>query len=187
MIGFLEGKVMEKRGSQATILVGGVGYRVHLPLSLLDKLRENTPAKVFVHLAVRENALDLYGFDTAENRALFELLLTVSGIGPKTALSVLNTASTAQIEKAVVEQNPSYLTKVAGVGKKISEKIVLELKGKMVATSKDIGDGGEDSDVIEALVSLGYSQKQAREVVRDLPQNLKTASEQIKYALKRLT
>src|SRR3989344_5452484 len=169
MIGFLEGKILEKRGGQATVLVNGVGYRVFLPLAVLEKLSTGKTAKMFTYLSVRENALDLYGFADPAERSLFELLLTIPGIGPKTALSVLNTASLIQIEKAVVEQNASYLTKVAGVGKKISEKIVLELKGKIMATVQHEMSGDVEGDVVEALVSLGYSQKQARDAVRELP------------------
>ncbi len=186
MIGFLEGKVIEKRGGQATILVGGVGYRVSIPLSVLETLHDGKGVRLFTYLAVRENALDLYGFTNSSERGLFELLLTVSGIGPKTALSVLNTASPTQIEKAVVEQNASYLTKVAGVGKKISEKIVLELKGKMLASSRDESSADAETDVVEALVSLGYSQREAREAVRDLPKNISGTNEKIKSALKNL-
>jgi Holliday junction DNA helicase RuvA len=170
MIGFLEGKVLEKKGGQATILVNGVGYRVSLPFSVFEKLSEGSTAKLYTYLAVRENALDLYGFTESGDKALFELLLTVSGIGPKTALGVMNTASAMQIEKAVVEQNPSYLTKVVGVGKKVSEKIVMELKGKIMANSKENSLGDVDGDVVEALVSLGYSQ-----------------NEKIKFALKNLS
>lgn len=186
MIGYLEGKVLDKNSTQATVLVSGVGYRVSAPLSFLDQLKPGTEAKIFTYLAVRENALDLYGFENLDERTLFELLLTVSGIGPKTALSVLNTASKAQIEKAVVEQNAGYLTKVAGVGKKVSEKIVLELKGKISPSNHSGSVGDTDSDVVEALVSLGYSQKQAREAVRDIPDDTNNASEKIKFALKNL-
>ncbi len=187
MIGFLEGKILDKRGSQVTILVNGVGYRVFVPISLIDTLREESLVKVFTYLSVRENALDLYGFSSVSDRSIFELLLTVSGIGPKTALGVLNTASPAQIEKAVVEQNAGFLTKIGGVSKKISEKIVLELKGKMFVTSKENTGSSEDVDVIEALVSLGYSQKQARDAVRDLPENIKTTSEKVKFSLKNVS
>ena len=186
MIGFLEGKVIEKRASQALILVNGVGYKVSIPLSIIDSLKEGSTASLFTYLAVRENALDLYGFEKAEDRSLFELLLTVSGIGPKTALSVMNTASKTQIEKAIVEENPSYLTKVAGVGKKLAEKIVLELKGKIFASEHHEKAGDIESDVVDALISLGYSQKQARDAVRDMPKNITGASEKIKFALKNL-
>ncbi|MFZ3020468.1 MAG: Holliday junction branch migration protein RuvA [Minisyncoccia bacterium] len=186
MIGFIEGKIIEKRGGRVIISANGVGYLVSVPLFVADKLTDGSNTGLYTYLAVRENALDLYGFLEASDKALFELLLTVSGIGPKTALGVMNTASGTQIEKAVVEQNPSYLTKVAGVGKKISEKIVLELKGKMLATSKDNFLGDVDGDVVEALVSLGYSQKQARDAVRDLPKDVEGANDKIKFALKNL-
>ncbi len=186
MIGFLEGKVIEKRASQALILVNGVGYKVSVPLSVIDSIKEGSEARFYTYLAVRENALDLYGFEDSEERSLFELLLTVSGIGPKTALGVMNTASKSQIEKAIVEENPSYLTKVAGVGKKIAEKIVLELKGKMFATSGNEDVSDMQGDVVEALLALGYSQKQARDAMRDMPKDLDTANEKIKFALKNI-
>jgi len=186
MIGFIEGKIIEKKGSKVIVSANGVGYLISVPLSVADKLQNSSNTGLFTYLAVRENSLDLYGFLDASDKSLFELLLTVSGIGPKTALGVMNTASSSQIEKSVVEQNPSYLTKVAGVGKKISEKIVLELKGKMIANSKDNSLGDVDSDVVEALVSLGYSQKQARDAVRDLPNDVIGANEKIKFALKNL-
>jgi Holliday junction DNA helicase RuvA len=134
---------------------------------------------------VRETALDLFGFIDKETLELFELLITISGIGPKTALGILNVASPSMLRQAVAEQDTSYLTRVSGIGKKNADKIILELKDKLVVTESDIDLRGE-GDALEALVSLGYSERDARDALKKVSKDVSDTSERVKLALKQL-
>src|SRR3989338_10665102 len=134
MIGHLKGIVSAVRQGYAIISAGGVGYKVFATRELLLALKQDTEAVIWTHLAVRESILDLYGFSSEEELRLFELLLTVSGIGPKSALAILDIASVETLRSAVSAGNASYLTKVSGIGKKTAEKIVLELRDKVGAS-----------------------------------------------------
>jgi Holliday junction DNA helicase RuvA len=143
---------------------------------------------LWTHLAVRETSLDLFGFEEKELLDLFELLITISGIGPKTALGILNVASPSMLRQAVAKEDSSLLTRVSGIGKKNAEKIVLELRNKLVVAEddRDINFQAE-GDALEALVSLGYSERDAREALKQVPQDIEGASERVKAALKQLS
>ncbi|MBX4189591.1 Holliday junction branch migration protein RuvA [Candidatus Parcubacteria bacterium] len=132
--------------------------------------------------------MDLFGFLDKENLDLFELLIGISGIGPKTALGILNVATPSLLRQAVASDDTSYLTKVSGIGKKNAEKIVLELRDKLVVTSEDrqVNLRGE-SDVLAALLSLGYNERDAREVLKRIPKDLSGTSERVRAALKLLS
>lgn len=188
MIGTLSGTVRHKDLHTIIVDVGGVGYKVYSTAdSTLDAVT-GEPIFLWTYLAVRENALDLYGFLDKETLEVFELLICISGIGPKTALGILNVATPAMLRQAVATEDISYLTKVSGIGKKNAEKIVLELRDKLVTTSEDMvrGKAGE-GDVLEALISLGYSERDARDAVKRLPKDLEGTSARIKEALKNLS
>ena len=185
MIGFIEGKVKTTTQKYALIIVGGIGYKVSVPTELLSKLHPDMQCAVFTHLAVREDALDLYGFETENELSFFELLLSVSGIGPRSALGILNIANVSTLEQAIATGDTGYLTKVSGIGRKTAEKIVLELRDKMKGRSSNENsvDLRGESDAVLALQSLGYSQSEARDVLKDIPSEL-TTNERIKKALK---
>ena len=169
MIAELTGIVREKGEHYCILDVQGVGYLVFTTHQVLSTLAEDTSATLSTYLAVKENALDLYGFLTRSDKKLFELLLGVSGIGPKTALSVMNTAHAEHIERAVLEQNPGYLSKMTGVSKKIAEKIALELKGKLIPHEGVRHERRDhETDALEALVSLGYREREVREALSSL-------------------
>jgi len=188
MIGTLSGTVRHKDLHMIIVDVGGVGYKVYSTAdSTLDAVA-GEPIFLWTYLAVRENALDLYGFLDKETLEVFELLICISGIGPKTALGILNVATPAMLRQAVATEDISYLTKVSGIGKKNAEKIVLELRDKLITTSEDMvrGKAGE-GDVLEALISLGYSERDARDAVKRLPKDLEGTSARIKEALKNLS
>ena len=153
MIGHLEGTVLKVSDGSCILQTGGVGYKIAPTARALASLRGGERASLWTYLAVRENALDLYGFATEDEQRLFELLLTVSGIGPKSALAILDIASVETLRAAISQGNASYLTKVSGVGRKTAEKIVLELRdkvgiGTLDATSAIAGDQ-------EALEEIG--------------------------------
>ena len=142
--------------------------------------------RIWTYLAVRENALDLYGFANAEELETFELLITISGIGPKTASGILNVVSIATIRSAIATNDPSYLTKVSGIGRKNAEKIVRELSDKIGVLESDMPTGNmkQESDVIEALKSLGYAEREAREALKKVPADVVKTGERVKAAMK---
>ncbi len=188
MIGTISGTVRYKDLHTLIVDVGGVGYKVAVSTDTTLEAENGAPVFLWTYLAVRENALDLYGFLDKDTLDVFELLIGISGIGPKTALGILNVASPAILRKAVANDDTSYLTKVSGIGKKNAEKIVLELRDKLTTTNDDKSEHLKaEGDVMEALVSLGYNERDIRDVLKKIPKELKTASEQVKYALKQLS
>lgn len=185
MFGHITGKIFQLKGTRAIVKVGGMGFVVHSTPSFLGKLKTGQEVDFWVHTAVRENSIDLYGFENEEELKIFELLITVSGVGPKSALAILSVAGVKSIEEAVVTGDTSFLTKVSGVGRKTAEKIVLELNGKLATTQKN-ATAGEDVEVFEALKSLGYRERDIQEIIKKLPKDVSGTNEKIKYALKNL-
>lgn len=189
MIGYLRGEIIEEDIRSVIVLAGGVGYKVYTntgslgskdPKNKVEDIRE-----FWTYLAVRENALDLYGFSSKEELRFFELLITVSGIGPKSAMSILSVASVQNLRNAISSGDTSHLVKVSGVGKKNAEKIVVELKDKIGDFVVGASVSG-DVDVLEALKSLGYGERESREVLKKIDKDGDT-SERIKKALKLLS
>lgn len=188
MIQHLTGTVLDISENTAVLDVQGVGYKISATGQTLQTLKTGSPASLWTHLAVRETALDLYGFPSRSELAFFELLITISGIGPKTALGILNVASVDTLRNAVFTENTAHLIKVSGIGKKNAEKIVLELRGKLEGSASEDGSGQhDDSDALEALTSLGYTSKEAREALKDIPQEISGTGERVKQALKILS
>jgi holliday junction DNA helicase RuvA len=185
MIGHLEGTVVKVAGTYAILSCGGVGYKVAATKTVLAGIKQNADAALWTHLAVREDSLDLYGFSNEEGLRFFELLLTVSGIGPKSALAILDIASTETLRSAISTGNASYLTKVSGIGRKTAEKIVLELRDKVgAAESGSAAAIPEDEEAMEAMRSLGYSAQEARDAMRTVSPDIKKSSERLRAALK---
>lgn len=188
MISQLEGKVVFSGDRYVVIDVSGVGYKVNATMETLRKIgKSKDTVRVWTYLAVRENALDLYGFEEQSELEFFELLLTVSGIGPKSAIAIMSVAPTESIRKAISTGEASYLTKISGIGRKTAEKIVLELRDKLGAWT-DIGSPElqEESDAVEALQSLGYSQHEARSALKKIPKEVSGTGKRVKEALKLL-
>lgn len=166
------------------IEASGLGYKVFVTGAAIEKLREGAEAALWTHLAVREDSHTLYGFPSKDELGFFELLISISGIGPKTALGILNVSSVANIRKAVSTGDTSHLTKVSGVGKKLADKIVLELKGKFGA-EEDSGISLRDEvDALEALKALGFKHGEAREALKEVDQSITDTGERVKKALK---
>jgi Holliday junction DNA helicase RuvA len=184
MIGFLDGTVRGLvRDTVVVMTPNGVGYGAYVPAATLAKVSEGDAIALWTHLAVRENAHDLYGFETKEELQWFELLLTVSGVGPRSALSILNAADIATLQRAIGQEDASVLTSAYGIGRKTAEKVVLELKDK-VGIEKGGPAAGLGGDVVEALVSLGYSAKEARDAAHAVPKGIEGTAEQIREAIK---
>jgi holliday junction DNA helicase RuvA len=190
MIAHLAGTITSIGRDSIILTVGGVGYRIFLAPDTVRTVRntkENQSVALFTHLAVRENALDLFGFLTYDELEFFEMLIAISGIGPKSALGILSMADVFTLRSAISAGDSTYLTKVSGIGKKSAQKIILELQEKM-ETSEGVGHGGRsgDADTLEALTSLGYSTNEARNAIKQVPSEVVEASERLKEALKLL-
>lgn len=185
MISRISGSIAFANERFAIIDTSSVGYKVFTTAETLRRAEKSSEISVWTHLSVRENALDLYGFLDRSELEFFELLITVSGIGPKTALGIMNIAPMEAILTAVSRGDAGYLTKTTGVGNKNAQKIVLELKGKLDGFSYNKEESSsEETDAQDALHALGYSQKEAREALKKVSQNSKTPSEKVREALK---
>jgi Holliday junction DNA helicase RuvA len=188
MITYLHGTLVESLPTQITVEVGGIGYEVLIPLSSYDRLPPpNSPIKILTHLVVREDAHLLFGFTTSEERDLFRLLIQhVSGIGPKTALSVLSGSSVPAFKGAVVNGEVKILSQIRGVGKKTAERIIVDLKDRIgiagaweAASAKHALSAEEQkiNDAVLALISLGYKQIEAHKSIRAAAQKLGNQAE----------
>lgn len=187
MIGSLKGKIELKTEKYLILDVRGTGYKVFCSSATLEKVGDKgNQAKIFTHLYQRENLLDLYGFLSFEELEFFETLISVSGIGPKAALSVMMLAPVKTLKQAIASGQKTILTKVSGIGQRTAERIILELKDKVFAPVAGIQQLSSDSEVIDALVGLGYTTHQAREALREVPSKVKNIEDRIKQALKLL-
>lgn len=184
MITHLTGNILDIEERAVVLDVGGVGYKVFVTATTMEAMREGKEANLWTHLAVREDSQTLYGFPTKDELNFFELLISISGIGPKTALGILNVSSVANIRKAVSTGDTSHLTKVSGVGKKLADKIVLELKGKFGAEEESGISLRDEVDALEALKALGFKHSDAREALKEVDQSITDTGERVKKALK---
>ena len=190
MIGRLSGILLEKTPPQVLVDCNGVGYEVDVPMSTFYNL-PHTGEKVvlFTHLAVREDAHLLFGFGSASERALFRQLVKITGVGARTALAILSGMSVADLSQAVTLQEAGRLVKIPGIGKKTAERLLLELKGKLGADIGAVAGSPRDAaqaDVLNALVALGYSDKEALLATKNMPAG-SSVSDGIKFALKALS
>jgi holliday junction DNA helicase RuvA len=185
LIGRLSGKLVAKQPPQVLVDCAGVAYELDVPMSTFYSLpATGDTVTLHTHLVVREDAHVLYGFATLEERSAFRQLIKISGIGARTALAVLSGLSVGDLASAVTMQDASRLTKVPGIGKKTAERLLLELKGKL-QESVSGAPREKGSDVLNALLSLGYSEKEALAAVKSLPPGIAVA-EGIRAALKAL-
>ncbi len=190
MIGRISGKLLAKQPPQIIVDVQGVGYEIDVPMSTLYQLpATGADVTLLTHLTVREDAHLLYGFATEQERTVFRQLLKISGVGARTALSVLSGLSVADLHQAVSTQDSGRLTKIPGIGKKTAERLLLELKDKLnitVMTSPAAGTANAGADIVNALLSLGYNDKEASWAVKQLPPGA-TVNDGIRQALKLLS
>jgi len=171
MIGYLHGKIISKKPTKLLIDVNGVGYIVNISISTFEKIADKEEVSLFTYLSVREAALDLFGFYTIAEKEMFELLISVSGIGPKSAQSILSGIQIEDLKDALKSGNVSRLISIPGIGRKTAERMVIELRDKV----ESVAEGGDGvafgvstvrGDAIAALVNLGYNQKVAERMVR---------------------
>ena len=183
MIGSIKGKIVLKTEKFLILETNGVGYKINVSPDTVSKAKKvGDEMMLWIHTHVREDILDLYGFLDHSELEFFEMLISVSGIGPKGALTILGVASIDTLRKAISTSDISYLTKISGIGKKTAEKIVIELRDKMGEEKKGSSLQGE-LDAMEALKSLGYSQNEVREALKKVSPNTDTNTK-IREALK---
>ena len=189
MIGRIEGRLLEKNPPGILVDANGVGYEIDVPMSTFYQLPSiSERVTLLTHLIVREDAHQLYGFSTNSERAAFRELIKISGVGARTALSVLSGLSVSELAQTITLQESGRLTRVPGIGKKTAERLLLELKGKLGAdlgTAKTAAANDTATDVIRALLALGYNEREANAAVRGLPADAEV-SDGIRFALKSL-
>lgn len=187
MIAYLKGKVVNGGSNHIILDVNGIGYKI-----FTTKFPPvGSEQKFLVHEVIREEIYDLYGFQTEEELGLFEKLLSVNGVGPKAALSILSYASSDQIISSIATDDISFFQGVPGVGKKVAGKIILELKSKLTSLEGNevlakMGQEAEE-DVVDALVSLGYKKQEAQKVISKLPKNIDQSEEKVRWCLKNIS
>ena len=187
MIAKLKGAIEFQRDSYIIVDVQGIGYKVFISQYTLGKVAGKSLVELFIHTHVREDILALYGFLSMEELEMFELLIAVSGIGPKAGIGILSIADPKTIRTAIINEDPSILTRVSGVGKKTAERVILELKNKIAdLPAGEREDIVSDTDALEALTVMGYPLHSAREALKNIPKDVKDVGERVKLALKSL-
>lgn len=183
MIGTLRGRVLSRSVLRVILEVNGVGYRVHGSSNTLAALTVGEEALLYIHDHVREDSRDLYGFLSEDELELFERLIGISGVGPKAGLNILSVGSVESVRRAVMNGDLAFMTSAPGVGTKIAQKIILELKGQLVDPE---AASGPDREAMDALVSLGYSAAQARQALKGVSADVTDVSDRVKEALRQL-
>ncbi len=187
MIAKISGKIVFFRDNYIVVDVAGVGYKIFVTDFTMGKIAGEENVDLYTHTYVREDTLSLYGFLTLDELEMFEMLISISGIGPKAAIGILSIAEPKTIRTAVISGDSSILTRVSGVGKKTAERVILELKNRIAELpGDDQGAAKADSEAIEALMSLGYSNAQSREALKSVPADIKDVSGRVKEALKNI-
>lgn len=183
MIGSLRGDIIEIGPNWVLLEIGGIGYRVQIPSSVLSLLKTGQEQFLYIHEQLREDAHELYGFISSDDLRLFTKLLSVSGVGPKVAMTLLSMGSAETVQRAVMSGDLDALTALPGVGKKTAQKIILELKGQLVEAEQI---PSVDRDVADALQGMGYTSAQVRDALKQISTDVQDPSERIRAALRQL-
>ena len=189
MFDFIYGNLAYKNPTTATIEANGIGYKIHIPLSTFEKISNEEKAKLYTKLTIRDDEIKIYGFYTLEERDLFNMLLSVNGVGSNVALTILSSISITQFERYVVDNDPKSLQRIKGIGKKTAERIILELKETIKSILTDSRSSAETkniaviTDAIMAMISLGYAKPEAEEAVRKASDNI-DATEGVEVLIK---
>jgi len=190
MIATLTGEITEKRNDQVVLDCSGVGYGLYVTFEDFGALELDSKVKLYIYEHIRENAHDLFGFRQSETKALFELLLSVNGVGPKMALAILSIANSSQVKQAIASGDTKFISQATGVGKRVAERVVVDLKDKVGLVVSDdatgflaVPSGNPNDEALQGLVALGYSVQDAAEALKRVGEDLST-EERIKQALK---
>jgi holliday junction DNA helicase RuvA len=186
MIGYLKGKVIAKKGQEVWVEVNGVGYRVRVGESQISRYKIQDTNELYIHTNVKQDGIELFGFESMEKLMMFEMLLNVSGVGPKTALAIVGAQSVEQIYRAVQEADVAFFKAMPGLGTKGSQRIIVDLKGKIPSLKElDLTEGDESDDVVVALVQFGFKREHVLTVLKELEPGL-SDEQKIREGLKRL-
>ena len=187
MISYVRGKVILERSAFLIINVGGVGYKVFIIPKTNIKIGDSI--KVYTYEHIREDINNLYGFETYEELEMFEKLLSVNGIGPKAAVTIMSLAPVGKIIEAITAEDSSFFLTAPGIGKKVAIKIIVDLKSKVsgIELSTAISSGRVKEEVIDGLLALGYKKTEIDKVISKLPKETKKSEEQIRWCLKNLS
>jgi holliday junction DNA helicase RuvA len=192
MIAYIKGKILNKRKNYLIVDVRDIGYQIYVNPTLFAEVMTGQPIELYLHQYIKEDALDLYGFKSLEELEMFELLISISGVGPKSALGIMGIANADVLSSSIARGDSSLLTKVSGIGRKIAERIVLELRDKIATLSfEHTAEGTQasmsvQSDELDALIALGYSLQQSRDALRQVDPSIVKSGERIREALKML-
>jgi Holliday junction DNA helicase RuvA len=190
MIAYLKGKVINETDKSIILLVADIGYEVFLPNKFLAKIKKEQELDLYIYHKQKEDSQELYGFEDLGEREFFVKLISVSGVGPKSALNVMSIASIQDLKEAIVSGDADIFKKVSGIGSKTAERIVVDLKNKFGSLTGNVNknDLKDDSnlEIFEALNALGFNDNEVREVYNKIPKDLKTTSDKIKAALRLL-
>ncbi|MCH7492140.1 Holliday junction branch migration protein RuvA [Patescibacteria group bacterium] len=190
MIASLDGTIQLKTNKSLIVEVNKVGYEVFVTSLFMEKVKAGDPVNLFTHMYVREDIMELYGFPAREELDLFKLLIGVSGVGPKSGLTIMSLVPVGDMKNAITSEDDSLLTKVSGIGSKTAQRIIIELKNKITFDAKSDGQGLSgviaDGEAIDALVSLGYTIREAREALSQVDHSIETAAARVREALKML-
>ncbi len=187
MIYSVKGKIGHQGSNFIVIETNSLSYQVFVTDFLLEKIKVGQSIKLFTYLDVRENAIELYGFGTQPELEYFKRLRSISGIGPKSTMNILSLVRLKDLEKAILDERIDILTKVSGISKRIAQRIILELKGKIKKTGEKTSNQEDDTLVIDVLINMGYTPSQARRAVKKIPSEILGAKKRIKQALKILS
>ena len=188
MISWIKGKIIHINDKYLILSSNNVGYKVFISEKTYFKIKDKEETELYTHTHVREDMLDLYGFGTLDEMNFFEAVLSVSGIGPKVGLAILAQGPVSEIKRAIASGDILFFNAVSGIGKKKAERFIMELKDKIevILPEKESVNLKDSEEVVEALKQLGYSNKEAIEIVRQTPDNLKRAEDKITWALKNI-
>ncbi len=186
MIAYLQGTIRKKFEKSIILDTGQIGYLVHIPLPIIEKINEKEDIELFIHTKVREDDISLYGFESMEQLELFQSVTSVSGVGAKTGLEILS-KDPEKIKSAIVSKDVAYLSKTPGIGKKTAERLIVELKNKVdfdiTKTPHSSSDRGEDDAALNALLSLGYQKYEVNRVLKKMPDDIQDIEEIVTYFL----
>jgi Holliday junction DNA helicase RuvA len=181
MIARIKGEIAEKLDSSVVVDINGIGYEIFVPANYLSSINEKDVEVFYIAENIKEDEYSLFGFPTREARQIYYKLTSVNGVGPKAAMSILSAHSSEDVQNAILYDDVNLFSSVSGIGKKTAQRIILDLKGKLVQVEKAEAD--ESDQAYQALISLGYSAKDAQSVLKDIDPSLST-QERIKLALK---
>ena len=187
MIGYVEGTVRDRGENWLLLLAGAVGYKIFVTADTLLAAREGTTVRLFCHHHFSQEGQALYGFVDKRELELFEHLIAVTGVGPKGALTILSKAKAAEVEEAIIRADATLLTAISGVGKKKADRLIVELKPKLAGrVGKAMKEAGDSRKIVAALEGLGYRREEILDVVRNIPHDVQSDTERIKWALRHL-